>query len=229
MPHLDDSLKEAAFALDELELDGVMLSTSYDGQYLGSAGFDVMLKELDQRAAVVFVHPVTPLGLKLLALDFPASLLEYAFDTTRCITNLLRHRVPARFPNIRFIFAHAGGAVPYLLNRISLMEHFLTPGHRLAVEPDRKVIQCGLQSFYYDTALSATDPVFSLLRQVVGVDRLVFGSDYPQVPDSFVEATADALRDSKELTEAERYAAARTSGLALLPRLREADRGLVQP
>jgi predicted TIM-barrel fold metal-dependent hydrolase len=220
MPHLDDSLEEVAFALDELQLDGVMLSTSYDGKYLGSADFDAMLKELDQRRVAIFVHPVTPVGLKLLALDFPASLLEYAFDTTRCIANLLHHRVPARFPNLRFIFSHAGGALPYLLNRMSLMEYFLTPGHILEVTLDRNDIQRGLRSFYYDTALSATDPVFALLKQVVGVDRLVFGSDYPQVPDDFVTATANALRDSKEMTEAERRLVAHENSLVLVPRLR---------
>jgi predicted TIM-barrel fold metal-dependent hydrolase len=224
MPHVDDSLVEAAFALDELRLDGVMLSTSYDGQYLGNSGFDALLAELDRRRVAIFVHPVTPVGLKLLALDFPASLLEYAFDTTRCIANLLRHRVPARFPNLRFIFSHAGGTLPYLLNRMSLMDHFLTPGHRFAMESDRNAIQHGLRSFYYDTALSAADPVFALLKQIVGADRLVFGSDYPQVPDDFVSATAEALRESKELNEAERQLVARTNGLALLPRLRLVER-----
>jgi predicted TIM-barrel fold metal-dependent hydrolase len=224
MPHADAALAEAAFALDELRLDGVMLSTSYDGQYLGSPGFDALLAELDRRRAVVFVHPVTPMGLKLLDLEFPASLLEYAFDTTRCMANLIRHGVPARFPNLRLIFAHAGGSAPFLLNRISLMDHFLTRGHRFAMEPDRDAIQRGLRSFYYDTALSATDPVFALLREVVGVDRLVFGSDYPQVPDDYVSASADAVRCSKELTAADRQRVARGNGLALLPRLQTVER-----
>src|SRR6478672_7063264 len=66
MPHVEDSLKEIAFVLDELRLDGVMLSTSYDGRYLGSPGFDALLAELDRRRAAIFVHPVTPMGLKLL-------------------------------------------------------------------------------------------------------------------------------------------------------------------
>jgi predicted TIM-barrel fold metal-dependent hydrolase len=224
MPHIDDALKEAAFALDELRLDGVMLSTSYDGQYLGSPVFDSLLAELDRRRVVVFVHPVTPMGLKLLSLEFPASLLEYAFDTTRCIANLIRHGAPARFPNIRFIFSHAGGTVPYLLNRLSLMDHFLTPGHRFAMAPDRDAIQRGLQSFYYDTALSAADAVFALLKEVVGVDRLVFGSDYPQVPDDYVSASADALRDSSIVTAADRQRVARANGLALLPRLQTVER-----
>ena len=98
------------------------------------------------------------------------------------------------------------------------MEYFITPGHRLEPELDRNNIHRGLRSFYYDTALSATDPVFALLRQVVGMDRLVFGSDYPQVPDDFVNATADALRGSKELTEADRRLVARVNGLVLVPR-----------
>jgi len=105
---------------------------------------------------------------------------------------------------------------------MSLMDYFLTPGHRFAMEPDRNVIQSGLRSFYYDTALSATDPVFALLKQVVGVDRLVFGSDYPQVPDDYVNASADAVRHSRQLTADDRQRVACGNGLALLPRLKAA-------
>src|SRR4029078_10721776 len=75
MPHIDDALKETAFALDELRLDGVMLSTSYGGRYLASPDIDPLLAELDRRRTAIFVHPVTPMGLKLLSLEFPASLL----------------------------------------------------------------------------------------------------------------------------------------------------------
>ena len=92
-----------------------MLSTSYAGRYLGDPDFDVLLAELDRREAVAFVHPVTPVGFDKLALDFPAPLLEYAFDTTRCIANLLRHDVPKRFPRLKLVFSHAGGAVPWLV------------------------------------------------------------------------------------------------------------------
>ena len=66
--------------------------------------------------------------------------------------------------------------------------------------------------------------MFALLKQVVGVDRLVFGSDYPQVPDDFVCATVEAVRNAKELTEADRQLVSRTNGLALLPRLRAVER-----
>jgi len=219
MPHVSDSLHEIGHALDRLGLDGVMLSTSYEGQYLGSSLFDPVLAELNERRALVFVHPVTPAGLNLLALDFPASLLEYTFDTTRCIANLLRHSAPSRYPGIRFIFAHAGGAMPYLLHRMSLMKYFVTPGHVLAVDKDRDAIRDGLRHFYYDIALSAYDPVFDLLRQVVGLDRIVFGSDYPQVPDNFVEASIRALDELQMLDNQATTQMANANGLKLLKRL----------
>jgi predicted TIM-barrel fold metal-dependent hydrolase len=220
MPHVPDTLSEIGFALDHLGLDGVMLSTSYDGQYLGSSIFEPMLAALNERETLVFVHPVTPMGLQLLGLDFPASLLEYTFDTTRCIANLLRHSIPTRYPKIRFIFSHAGGAMPYLLNRMSLLEYFVTPRHVLAVEDDRDAIRCGLRHFYYDIALSAYGPVIDLLRQVIGLDRLVFGSDYPQVPDSFVGASIRTLAESQILDDQARIQIANANGLKLVSRLR---------
>jgi predicted TIM-barrel fold metal-dependent hydrolase len=219
MPHLDDALHETVHALDELKLDGVMLSTSYDGHYLGSPEFDALLALLDHRQCVVFVHPVSPIGMSQLALDFPASLLEYAFDTTRCIANLLRHKVPARFPHIKFVFAHAGGTAPYLVSRLSLMEFFLTPGHEMRVEDDRADIVRGLRSFYYDIALSSNDAVLTLLNQVVGMDRVVFGSDYPQVPNSYIQSTADNLFQSQVIDDRRRHQVVRGNGVTLLPRL----------
>jgi predicted TIM-barrel fold metal-dependent hydrolase len=220
MPHVADALQEAAYALDHLHLDGVMLSTSYDGEYLASDRFAPLLTELNGRSAITFVHPVTPMGVDLLGLDFPSSLLEYTFDTTRCIASLLRHSIPSRYPNVRFIFSHAGGALPYLLHRMSLMGHFLTPGHCLSVENDRDTISLGLKHFYYDVALSAHDPVFTLLRDTVGLGRVVFGSDYPQVPEDFVAAAASALAKSAVLDDLARTQVARTNGLSLISRFR---------
>ena len=219
MPHLDDALRETAYALDELKLDGVMLSTSYDGHYLGSAIFDPLLAELNRRGCAAFVHPVSPVGISALNLEFPASLLEYTFDTTRCIANLLRHDVPARYPAIGFIFSHAGGAAPYLACRLSLMESFVTSGRELRVEEDRAAIKRGLQSFYYDTALSSIDSVLALLGEIVGMDRVLFGSDYPQVPYDFIHAAAHSVFCSTAISGKDRKQVQRGNGLRLFPRL----------
>ena len=152
MPHVDDALAETAYALDTLRLDGVMLSTSYDGEYLGHPRLDPLLDELNRRGCVVFVHPVSPLGRAAMKLDFPASLVEYVFDTTRCIANLLHREVPARFPAIRFIFSHGGGAAPFLAGRLSLMSFYMQPGRALRIGDDLAATRDGLRHFFYDTA-----------------------------------------------------------------------------
>jgi predicted TIM-barrel fold metal-dependent hydrolase len=99
------------------------------------------------------------------------------------------------------------------------MESFLTSGRGLRVEEDRAAIERGLQSFYYDTALASVDPVLALLGKVVGMDRVLFGSDYPQVPDDFIRATANSAFCSTAISENGREKIQRGNGLKLFPRL----------
>jgi 6-methylsalicylate decarboxylase len=131
----------------------------------------------------------------------------------------LRHDVPARYPAIGFIFSHAGGAAPYLACRLSLMESFVTSGRELRVEEDRAAIKRGLQSFYYDTALSSIDSVLALLGEIVGMDRVLFGSDYPQVPYDFIHAAAHSVFCSTAISGKDRKQVQRGNGLRLFPRL----------
>lgn len=220
MPHLDDALREVELSLDQRRLDGVMLSTSYDGRYLGDPAFDPLLRELDRRGCPVMVHPVTPLGRERLQLDFPAPLLEYAFDTTRCIANLLRHDVATRFPRLMLVFSHAGGALPWMVSRLSLMPLMLDPAHEMDAARDRERIERGLRSFHYDVAMSASGQVIGFLRDIVGIERILFGSDYPLVPQAYVAATRDAVASASMLEADERRAINRGNAVRLLPRFR---------
>ncbi len=217
MPHLDASLDEVAHALDVVGLDGVMLSTSYDGTYLGDASLDPLLAELDRRGALAFVHPVSPMGRELLKLENSPALLEYAFDTTRCIVNLIRRDVPTRYPGIRFIFSHAGGAAPYLAERLAMLRSFLQPDQTQDVPENRDAMLRLLRSFSYDTALSASTPVLELLRDTVGLDRVLFGTDYPQAPENVIPACADAVRGAASLAGGTDFTSA--NARRLLPRL----------
>ena len=217
MPHLDASLDEVAYALDVAGLDGVMLSTSYDGTYLGDASLDPLLSELDRRGAVVFVHPVSPMGRELLKLENSPALLEYAFDTTRCIVNLIQRDVPARFPAISFIFGHAGGTAPYLAERLTMLRSYLQPEQTRGVLEDRASILHLLRHFFYDTALSASTPVLELLRATVGLDRVLFGTDYPQAPANVIPACATGIRDAVSLAKGEDFTS--TNARRLVPRL----------
>lgn len=219
MPHIQESLDELAYGMDALGFDGVLILTSYLGRYSGSAEFDPILEECNRRGTLVFVHPATPVGMDLLKVSIPSFVLEFVNDTSRCITHMLMNDVPRRFPRIRFLFSHAGGNIPYLAPRLALLDLFANPANTLTIPEAREKALAGIRGFYYDTALSAVDSVFSTLRDTVGLDRVVFGSDAPQAPESFVAATAQGLREASVLSEDEKYAIAQGTGRTLLPRL----------
>jgi predicted TIM-barrel fold metal-dependent hydrolase len=130
---------------------------------------------------------------------------------------------------VRFIFSHAGGTAPYLAGRLSLMEPFLTPGREFRIKEDYAAIKKGLRSFYYDTALAAFDSVLSLVGEVVGMDRIVFGSDYPQVPDDFIRASANSIFHSTAVNDTDRENVKHGNAVILFPRLAQSPRGHSRP
>ncbi len=221
MPHVDLALEEIAYGLDVLKMDGVMLCTSYAGKYTGSKEFDPVMEELNRRGTTVLVHPVTPIHMDKFELTLPPFVVEFVADTTRCIINCLQNNIHTRFPDIKLVFSHAGGTAPYLAPRIALLDTMANPTNTLSIEESRVKALAGLRSFYYDTALSAVDSVFTTLRDTVGLERVVFGSDFPQSSKELVQATVDGVRHSKVLSDSEKAAISRTNLLRLLPHLNE--------
>src|SRR5262249_52169686 len=114
------ALDEIAHSLDVLKFDGVSLFASYGENFLGDPGFDPLLAMLNERGAVVFVHPGLHPSSKGLALPWPAFMMEYLFDTTRAAGNLIFSGAIERFPRVRFILPHAGGLAPYFAWRLSV-------------------------------------------------------------------------------------------------------------
>jgi 6-methylsalicylate decarboxylase len=184
LPDIDASLEEIAFSLDSLKADGICLLTNYGGAYLGDRQFDPVFQELDRRAAVVFVHPTESPGACLCGLP-PAS-LEFPFDTTRAVANLLFSGTLARHRNIRFIFSHAGGAIPFLAERLARLERRTDFAQHV---PEGVLVE--LKRLYFDTALSANGTAMSGLLRLTSIDQVVFGSDYPHAPE---ETTAGSVR-----------------------------------
>lgn len=177
LPDVDATLAEIAHAGDQLGADGFCLFSSYGNRYPGEAEFAPVFDELNRRHAVVFVHPNVADACRDLLPGIPASTLEFPLDTTRAATSLLYGGTLARCPDIRFIFSHAGGALPYLATRISrleLQEEFAdkVPGGALKL----------LQRQYYDTALSANAPALAALEQFVPASQILYGSDFPFAP-----------------------------------------------
>jgi len=180
LPDLDGALDEAVYALDTLGADGVvLLSSHHDGSYLGDPRFDQLLAELDRRAAVVFIHPAIPTIAEQIPVDIPVFAMEFTFDTTRAVFNLAYTGALERYPNIRFIAAHAGGTVPYLAARFDLL-WFQDPN---LVERAPRGGSAYLARLFYDTALSANPHALRSLTELVGADHILFGSDFPFAPE----------------------------------------------
>ncbi len=189
LPEIDASLAEIEFALDTLEADGIGLLTSYGDRYPGDAAFAPVFDELDRRGAVVYFHP-TNAPCNQCQPEIPAATLDFPFDTTRAIVSLLYSGTLARCRNIKWIFSHAGGAVPFLAERIA----------RLAVRPEFKEkvpngVVPELERLYYDTALSANWLAFRSLFELVAPNHVLFGSDYPFAPEATMTQTVRGLRE----------------------------------
>jgi len=215
LPDVDASLAEIAFALDVLKADGIGLLTSFGDRYPGDPAFAPVFDELNRRGAVVYFHPAAGACGQCLS-DIPAATLEFPFDTTRAIVSLLFSGTLARCRNIKFIFSHAGGTLPFLADRIARLE--ARPAFKQHV-PDGVIAE--LKRLNFDTALSANRYIFSALLQLIETDKILFGSDYPFAPEPTTTAT---VRGLGELGLAADVLAGieRDNALALMPALRPA-------
>ena len=210
LPDVEASMAEIAYALDTLKADGIGLLTSYGDQYPGDAAFAPVFDELDRRGAVVYFHPTNAPCSQCLP-EIPAATLDFPFDTTRAIVSLLFGGTFARCRNIRFIFSHAGGTVPFLAERIARLAG--RPNFKDAV-PDGVLAE--LRRLYYDTALSANWLTFRSLLELVTPEHVLFGSDYPYAPEATLVATVKGLIDLG-LPDADLAGIERGNALSLFP------------
>jgi 6-methylsalicylate decarboxylase len=210
MPHVDESVAETVRALDELNADGVVLLANNAGTYLGEDGQDDLWAALDERAAVVFIHPAdlpgpTVPGVAPFAADF-------LLDTTRAAYLLVRNGIRHKYPNIRFILSHAGGFVPYASHRMAVAIMGDT-GRSPADSLD------DFSSFYFDTALSSSAAALPTLLAFAKPGHITFGSDWPFAPVAGGKLFAAGLETYPGLDADTRKAIDRTNALALFPRL----------
>ena len=171
----DGALNEIAYALDVLRADGIGLMTSYGNSYLASTKFTPLFEELNRRKATLFVHPQIPeVGPNL---DPPLSpvFLEMPYDTARAILGMIIAGSFTRYPDITFIFNHGGGGLPVLHRRLDLT--FRGDPKLRDRFPDGVMAQ--LRNVHFDTVNVLNPPNFALLRQLVAMDKLLFGTDYP--------------------------------------------------
>jgi 6-methylsalicylate decarboxylase len=177
-PDPDGALEEIAYALDTLKADGIGLVSNYDGRELGDPSFAPVLEELNRRKAVVYVHPtVAPCCASLIPGLLP-QMIEFPFDTTRTIASLLVSGTLARLGDIRWIFSHGGGTLPFLAARMNEIAR----ANKEAAERNPRGIEYQLKQLYCDTASANSAPQLAAMISFFPPSHILFGSDYPFVP-----------------------------------------------
>jgi predicted TIM-barrel fold metal-dependent hydrolase len=211
LPDTDGSLREIEYALDVLKANGIGLMTQFDGKYLGDPAFTPVMEELNRRKAIVYIHPTQPACCVGLVPGVTVSTIEYATDSSRTLASLLFSGTAGRFPDIRFMFSHGGGTVPFLLGRFE----------RLATETKAPWMPNGatpeLRKFYYEIAQANHTGALAALLAMVPVSQVLFGSDYPLRPVAEAVNGVTAYR----FTDAERRAIERDNAARLLPHLQK--------
>ncbi|GAB7535201.1 amidohydrolase family protein [Burkholderia sp. 3C] len=175
LPDIDATLAEIAYGLDTLKAQGVGMMTSYGDKYLGDPVFTPVMEELNRRRATVFVHPLQPACCTNVVPKVPDVVVEYGTETSRTVASLLMNHVTIRYPNIRFIFSHGGGDVPYLTFRFARMVS--GDPELMKAEPAGAVAL--IRKLYFDTAQAWNQYTLPSLMALMPSDRILFGSDFP--------------------------------------------------
>ncbi len=212
LPDVDAALAEIEYAYDTLNVDGIGLMTSYDENiWLGNPDFRPVMEELNRRNAVVHVHPTAANCCRNLSYGVSPGSMEYGTDTTRAIVGVCFSGDAAMFPNIRFIWSHAGGSLPFLAGRIE-------GASRRAQDRLPNGFLHQASRFYYDTAGAANRGAMVSLLELVRTDHVMFGTDFP--PGGTIQGMADALRSLELFNESDLRAIERGNAVPLIPRLK---------
>jgi 6-methylsalicylate decarboxylase len=181
MMDTDTTLKEIEYAFDTLKADGVNLQTNYGDKWLGDPAYKPILEELNRRKAVVYVHPLVASCCGRLSVGAYPATIEVPHDTTRTIVSLLLSGSFAKQPDIKWLFSHAGGTIPFLAGRI---EAFYDQKARDAgaggFAPNG--IEAEFRKLYYDTANATHPAAMAALMKLVPVSQITYGTDYPYFP-----------------------------------------------
>jgi len=214
LPDVEASLEELSYALDVLKLDGFVLFTNSNGVYLGDALLEPVFEELERRKAVVYVHPNPSPDAVAHSLGLPDNLLDFPTDTNRAVAQMHYTNRFARTPNVKYIFSHAGGSIPYLAARFAIIDEmgFIGGMEQRGTAADM------FHRIYWDTALSASDPVLRMLRDVTGIDQVLFGTDFPYLRRDLAVGSKQKILRSSELNDSERCAILGSNASRLFPR-----------
>jgi aminocarboxymuconate-semialdehyde decarboxylase len=177
MDQPDAALAELHRAVDDLRMNGVILLSNIGGRHLTDPAYQPFLAEADRMRLCVLLHPMIPgAGQESLREFVLGPIVAFPFDTTLAVARMCYAGTFRRYPHIRWIVAHAGGAIPWLAER-------LDNGWRDFAENREHIDELPsvyLKRLYYDT-VTFNPHTLTLLRNMFGAAHMVMGSDFPHL------------------------------------------------
>ena len=186
LPDVDAAIEEAKYALDVLKADGIKLATNARGQYLGVQELDTLFSLLNERYAVVILHPHRPEPVnKQVMQQTPLAMQEYLSETTRAVSNMISRNVLARYPNVKVVVPHCGAYLPLSVPRMKSLTPVMQ-ANKLVGDIDWEK---NFSSLYYDLAGAHSPEVIRMLLTITTPDHLLYGSDYPYIaPQALIQS-----------------------------------------
>ena len=197
LPDVSKAIEEVKYALDVLKADGIKLATNVNGQYLGAPELDTLFSVLNERKAVVILHPHRPEPVNQQVMQqTPLAMQEYLSETTRAVSNMISRNVLARYNNIKVIVPHCGAYLPLAIPRMKSLTPVMQT-NKMVGEID---YEANLRALYYDLAGAHSPEVIRMLLTITTPDHLLYGSDYPYVAPQVLTQSLARMKDylSKE-------------------------------
>jgi predicted TIM-barrel fold metal-dependent hydrolase len=191
LPDVDAAMAEIAYCCDHLDVDGFALLTNVGGTYIGDPSREPLFRELNRRRARVFVHPTSPACWERTSFGRPRPMLEFLFDTTRAVVDLVLNGVVARHTDVELIIPHAGATLPMIVDRVSVFSRLLDVDASVDVLRD-------VARLHYDLAGFPLPRQLDALSTITTLDHLHYGSDYPFTPEFAAAMAAERLEAAGE-------------------------------
>lgn len=200
VPYVDDAIEEIAYSMDELGALGVSLPTNSRGTYISDDSLIPMFEELNKRGAWVAFHPNKPGRVpEGVGKMVPESIVEFFFDTTRTIADLILRGRITNYPNIKFIVPHCGAVLPVILDRIHMFaSDILVP--KGVLPKDFDIYQIA-RSLYFDLAGYCANTQLKTMLDIADENKILFGSDIPFTPAPAIEKWGAPLCSADYLTD----------------------------
>ena len=199
LPLVEESVRAIDYALDVQNAHGLTLPTNARGIYLGDQRLDDILAKLNERHALVAIHPNEPKPINDdIKAEILTPLMEFFFDTTRTIIFMNQNNVFSRYPNIKWIVPHSGALLPIIVQRVDM-------GNKMFdVENQPDDLEQTMQSLYFDLAGKVLPHQLPTLLTMVDENKIVYGADAPYTTDNVVKLLNDELESSSLLTDEQR-------------------------